>query len=135
MHAMLALHFWQSGCSAPASPFPSGPSQCVCTVQETGLTGAFSISPSLVQGRTMLNLDTEVLHVSMFGCLKRGGTGCMLQILERHVYAHYPTRIDSSQVDTACQEFLKNARLTVKYLVCRQRPGQAMRGGFPRRRK
>lgn len=28
-------------------------------VQETGLTGAFGISPDLLKGRTMLNLDTE----------------------------------------------------------------------------
>lgn len=34
-----------------------GPMLCM---QETGLTGAFEIDPSLVKGRTLLNLDTEV---------------------------------------------------------------------------
>lgn len=36
------------------------PLECLFTVdEETGLTGASNISPTLLQGRVMLNLDTE----------------------------------------------------------------------------
>lgn len=46
-----------------------GPLEILCTVdEETGLTGAKSLDPSIVSGRLMLNLDTEEDGAVYFGC-------------------------------------------------------------------
>ncbi len=46
-----------------------GPLEILCTVdEETGLTGAKALDPSIVSGRVMLNLDTEEDGAVYFGC-------------------------------------------------------------------
>jgi dipeptidase D len=46
-----------------------GPLEILCTVdEETGLTGAKALDPSIVTGRVMLNLDTEEDGAVYFGC-------------------------------------------------------------------
>jgi len=49
------------------------PLECLFTVdEETGLTGAFNISPSILEGRVMLNLDTEDWGKIFIGCAGGG---------------------------------------------------------------
>ncbi|KAG1658662.1 hypothetical protein FOA52_007868 [Chlamydomonas sp. UWO 241] len=51
------------------------PLECLFTVdEETGLTGAKTIDPSLVTARTMLNLDTEEWGEICIGCAGGGDT-------------------------------------------------------------
>jgi dipeptidase D len=46
-----------------------GPLEILCTIdEETGLTGAKALDPSIVTGRVMLNLDTEEDGAVYFGC-------------------------------------------------------------------
>ncbi len=46
-----------------------GPLEILCTVdEETGLTGAMQLDPSLVTGKTMINLDTEEDGAVYIGC-------------------------------------------------------------------
>jgi dipeptidase D len=46
-----------------------GPLEILCTIdEETGLTGAKALDPSLITGRVMLNLDTEEDGAVYFGC-------------------------------------------------------------------
>ncbi|KAF5837088.1 hypothetical protein DUNSADRAFT_4869 [Dunaliella salina] len=63
--------------SPPTAKLP--PLECLFTVdEETGLTGAFGISPDLLEGRTMLNLDTEDWGEIFIGCA--GGGDNQLQL-------------------------------------------------------
>ncbi len=59
------------------------PLEILCTVdEETGLTGAAQLDPSLLTGRCMLNLDSEDEGVLTVGCA--GGTDTALELaLER----------------------------------------------------
>jgi len=46
-----------------------GPIECLFTVdEETGLTGAFAIQPGFVEGRTLINLDSEDEGELFIGC-------------------------------------------------------------------
>jgi len=55
------------------------PLECLFTVdEETGLTGAFDIAPDMLEGRTMLNLDTEDWGEIFIGCA--GGGDSQLQL-------------------------------------------------------
>ncbi len=46
-----------------------GSVECLFTVdEETGLTGAFNLDPSLIQGRLLINLDTESSTTLYIGC-------------------------------------------------------------------
>jgi dipeptidase D len=46
-----------------------GPLEILCTIdEETGLTGAKALDPTIVSGRLMLNLDTEEDGAVYFGC-------------------------------------------------------------------
>jgi dipeptidase D len=50
-----------------------GPIEALFTVdEETGLTGAFAIGSKMLQGRIMLNLDSEDFHVITVGCAGGG---------------------------------------------------------------
>ena len=51
-----------------------GPIEILLTVdEETGLTGAMGLSPSLVSGRILLNLDSEKTSTVCIGCAGGGG--------------------------------------------------------------
>ena len=46
-----------------------GPLELLCTIdEETGLTGAKKLDPSILSGRIMLNLDTEEDGAVYIGC-------------------------------------------------------------------
>ncbi|KAG2432288.1 hypothetical protein HYH02_013011 [Chlamydomonas schloesseri] len=63
----------------PSAKLP--PLECLFTVdEETGLTGAFQVSPDLVRGRTMLNLDTEDWGEVFIGCAGGGDTTLVLEV-------------------------------------------------------
>jgi dipeptidase D len=48
---------------------PHGPIECLFTVdEETGLTGAFALSPDFLNGRVLLNLDSEDEGQLFIGC-------------------------------------------------------------------
>ncbi len=52
-----------------------GPLEALFTVdEETGLTGAFALDPAFLQGRIMLNLDSEELGTIYVGCAGGGDT-------------------------------------------------------------
>lgn len=52
-----------------------GPLEILVTVdEETGLTGAMQLDPSIVRGRRLLNLDTEELGAIYIGCSGGGNT-------------------------------------------------------------
>jgi len=64
-----------------------GPLEILLTVdEETGLTGAMRISPSLVKGRILLNLDSEETGTVCIGCA--GGSG---------VTTHLPLKWEDTQ--------------------------------------
>ncbi|GLC42124.1 hypothetical protein PLESTM_001294000 [Pleodorina starrii] len=66
--------------SPPSAKLP--PLECLFTVdEETGLTGAFEISPDLLTGRTMLNLDTEDWGEVFIGCAGGGDMSLELEVL------------------------------------------------------
>jgi len=51
-----------------------GPLEILLTVdEETGLTGAMGLSPSLIKGRILLNLDSEESNTVCIGCAGGGG--------------------------------------------------------------
>ncbi|GFR49868.1 hypothetical protein Agub_g11970, partial [Astrephomene gubernaculifera] len=63
----------------PSAKLP--PLECLFTIdEETGLTGAFEISPDLLTGRTMLNLDTEDWGEVFIGCAGGGDMRLVLQV-------------------------------------------------------
>ena len=51
----------------------------VTTDEETGLTGAAQLSPDLLEGRRLLNLDTEELGAVYIGCAGGGDTNITLR--------------------------------------------------------
>lgn len=52
-----------------------GPLEILITVdEETGLTGAMQLDPSLVRGRRLLNLDTEEMNAIYIGCSGGGNS-------------------------------------------------------------
>jgi len=56
-----------------------GPLELLITVdEETGLTGAAELDPSLITGRTLLNLDTEELGALYIGCAGGGDSNLAL---------------------------------------------------------
>lgn len=60
-----------------------GPLEILITVdEETGLTGAAQLDPSIVKGRRLLNLDTEELGAIYIGC-SGGGNSTLLLPLSR----------------------------------------------------
>ena len=67
---LAALHFGAAGMAIADDPDAvHGPLELLCTVdEETGLTGAKDLDPSIVSGRIMLNLDTEEDGAIYIGC-------------------------------------------------------------------
>jgi dipeptidase D len=58
-----------------------GPLELLITMdEETGLTGASALDPSLVGGRRMLNLDTEELYAIYIGCAGGGNSTFSLPV-------------------------------------------------------
>jgi len=58
-----------------------GPLELLITMdEETGLTGAAQLDPSLVSGRRMLNLDTEELYAIYIGCSGGGNSTFTLPV-------------------------------------------------------
>mgnify|MGYP001813476505 CR=1 FL=1 len=61
-----------------------GPLELLCTVdEETGLTGAKDLDPSIVSGRIMLNLDTEEDGAIYIGCAGGADTIAKLKTARR----------------------------------------------------
>jgi dipeptidase D len=61
-----------------------GPLEILCTVdEETGLTGAKALDPSIVTGQVMLNLDTEEDGAVYFGCAGGADTITTLPVSRR----------------------------------------------------
>jgi dipeptidase D len=61
-----------------------GPLEILCTVdEETGLTGAKSLDPEIVGGRTMINLDSEEDGVVYIGCAGGADTDADLALARR----------------------------------------------------
>ena len=57
------------------------PLECLFTVdEETGLNGAFALDANLLQGRTMLNLDTEEWGAICIGCAGGGDSQISLPV-------------------------------------------------------
>jgi len=57
------------------------PLECLFTVdEETGLTGAFALDGTLLQGRTLLNLDTEEWGAICIGCAGGGDSELALPV-------------------------------------------------------
>ena len=64
---------------AEAADLEHGPLELLFTIdEETGLTGAAELDPSLLEGRRLLNLDTEEEYALYVGCA--GGAGTDLEI-------------------------------------------------------
>jgi dipeptidase D len=58
-----------------------GPLELLVTMdEETGLTGAAQLDPSLVSGRRMLNLDSEELYAIYIGCSGGGNSNFRLPV-------------------------------------------------------
>lgn len=58
-----------------------GPLEILITVdEESGLTGAMQLDPSMVRGRRLLNLDTEELGAIYIGCSGGGNTEVMIPV-------------------------------------------------------
>jgi dipeptidase D len=57
-----------------------GPLELLCTIdEETGMTGAFNLTPGLLRGRTMLNLDSEDEGTLFIGCAGGGDSAIVLK--------------------------------------------------------
>lgn len=66
---------------ALSDDFVHGPLEILLTVdEETGLNGATRLSPSLVTGRILLNLDSEKAHTVCIGCAGGGGVTTQLPL-------------------------------------------------------
>ena len=64
-----------------------GPIEALFTVdEETGLTGAFAIGSDMLQGRIMLNLDSEDFHVITVGCAGGGESKIELPVQRQMVW-------------------------------------------------
>ena len=58
-----------------------GPLEILLTVdEETGLTGALHLSPELITGSMMINLDSENSHAVCIGCAGGGGVTSMYEL-------------------------------------------------------
>ncbi len=67
--------------AALSKEIPRGPVEVLLTVdEETGLTGAVNLSPSLVRGRILLNLDSEKSDCLCIGCAGGGEVGVLLPL-------------------------------------------------------
>lgn len=67
---------------ALSTDIPHGPLEVLLTVdEETGLTGAVNLSPSLVRGRILLNLDSEKSDHVCIGCAGGGGVCTRLPLI------------------------------------------------------
>ena len=65
-----------------------GPLECLFTVdEETGLTGAFAMDNDMLQGRIMLNLDSEDWGVLTVGCAGGGDTKINLPLKTKTIPA------------------------------------------------
>jgi dipeptidase D len=65
-----------------------GPLECLFTVdEETGLTGAGALSPDLLKGSCLINLDSEEEDVVYVGCAGGSGQNLTLQVERRTVPA------------------------------------------------
>lgn len=61
-----------------------GPLELLCTVdEETGLTGAMQLDPTIVSGRIMLNLDTEEDGAVYIGCAGGADSNASLPLTRR----------------------------------------------------
>lgn len=66
-----------------------GPIEALFTVdEETGLTGAFELEPGFLNGRLMMNLDSEDLGVVTIGCAGGGDTSLKLLLDHDHLQPH-----------------------------------------------
>jgi dipeptidase D len=66
-----------------------GPIEALFTVdEETGLTGAFELELGFLQGRMMINLDSEDLGVVTIGCAGGGDTSLKLVLDHDHLGHH-----------------------------------------------
>lgn len=66
------------------------PLECLFTVdEETGLTGAFQLDGGMLQGRTMLNLDTEEWGDVFIGCAGGGDSVLRLELEQEALPAGY----------------------------------------------
>lgn len=72
-----------------------GPLEILCTVdEETGLTGAKQLDPSIVSGRIMLNLDTEEDGAVYIGCAGGADSNADLPLTRRRgLQASVPVRL------------------------------------------
>lgn len=81
-----------------SSDIPHGPLECLFTVdEETGLTGAFGLKPDQLQGRILLNLDSEDEGEIFIGCA--GGKDTVAEFdlaMESAPADHHPFRITVS---------------------------------------
>ena len=65
-----------------AGDIPHGPIECLFTIdEETGLTGAFGIKPGFLEGKILLNLDSEDEGQIFIGCA--GGRDTLAHLLYR----------------------------------------------------
>ncbi|MFQ5741341.1 MAG: aminoacyl-histidine dipeptidase [Acidobacteriota bacterium] len=66
-----------------------GPLECLFTVdEETGLTGAGSLQPGFLEGRQLINLDTEEEGALYVGCAGGAGVNLTLPLEHRNWPAH-----------------------------------------------
>ena len=72
-----------------------GPLELLCTIdEETGLTGAKDLDPSIVKGRIMLNLDTEEDGAIYIGCAGGADSVATLKLARRPGYlGSVPARV------------------------------------------
>jgi dipeptidase D len=64
-----------------ASDLVHGPLECLFTIdEETGLTGAAQLEPGLLEGRQLLNLDSEEEGILYVGCAGGGDTKLTLAL-------------------------------------------------------
>lgn len=72
----------------------SGPLECLFTVdEETGLTGAMELDPTLISGRLLLNLDSEDEGVVYIGCAGGCNTYISLPVVREAVRNAHGVRV------------------------------------------
>ncbi|MDR1679890.1 MAG: aminoacyl-histidine dipeptidase [Prevotellaceae bacterium] len=97
------------------------PLECLFTVdEETGLYGASNLSPDLLRGRTMINLDTEEEGEFCIGCA--GGTDTLAEIrFERQVipegFFFFRVRISGLQGGHSGEDINKHRANAIKLLA------------------